>query len=663
MRPLTAPAFNAQYAFRCTTAGTAATEPAWPANNNATVTTGGATFTNVTGQSTYGWSAAAGNLYCITPAGAGTTRFAVGDRAFLSSDHSETNSTANASYAPTSGAAYGVIEMISVNRAGSVPPVAADALSGATVLYTAASGALVIECNCSTYWQGMTFNLGGAGATLQLASNGHQSLYLKSCALVLSTSNTGAVITPGNPTQVTLDNTTVQFNNAGQSIRTGLADYRWIGTPSATLGTVPTNLFTPTNMCLVTCRGVDLSAITTTLFAGGLGSAYFTKLLLDSCRIASGAARLGTASYVNTTDEVELVTCFDGTNIISERHTPAGDITTNRSTTLVGGAQDDVGLFSHQLVSSSRVDPWNMTLDSFWMDVENTYTGNARTATVELISGVSLNNNDITLMLEYLGTSGSSLATFANSLASPLTATAALPTSTAAWNNTSIMTWNPSDLTNITLSGGNLTAATTASGGGVRTIGAVTTSKWYWEYTCTTWSASVSVGVANASATLSSVALSGSNACWVSGSGSTTLNGSNPGVSFGTITSGSVVCVALDLVNNTIWFRVGAAGNWNASGTANPATNTGGMSVAAFVSTGLFGLLCDTGQAGNSVTANFGASAFTGAAPSGFTSGIPGVAQHIQITFTPQQAGRVRGLVRLGKVSTTVYVNPQIIVT
>jgi hypothetical protein len=39
------------------------------------------------------------------------------------------------------------------------------------------------------------------------------------------------------------------------------------------------------------------------------------------------------------------------------------------------------------------------------------------------------------------------------------------------------------------------------------------------------------------------------------------------------------------------------------------------------------------------------------------------VKQHLQVTFTPQVAGRVRGIVRLGKVSTTVWVNPQIIIT
>jgi hypothetical protein len=437
VRPLTAPAFNAQYAFRCTTAGTSSTEPAWPGGNNTTVTTGGATFTNVTGQSTYGWGAAAGNLLCISANGSGGTRFAVGDRAFLSSDHSET--TTSIIYALSGSGAYGVISVISVNRAGSVPPAAADALSGAAITIT--SGIFYLDPYVSTYWQGVTFTLGGTGTTISFGNAGNKTLYFKNCAFIFTTSTTTANINCGNSCAVTFDSTTVTFNAAGQRFAIGGAsypiDFKWINTPSALSGTVPTNLFVGGNQIypvVVTCRGVDLSALTTTLYYG-VGNANWAKVLLDSCRIASGMVRLGITSYVICSDEVELVNCFDGTNILSERHTPAGDVTTDKSTTMVGGAQDDVGLYSIKLVSSSRSDPFTMTLDSFWMDVELTTAGAPRTATVEIISSASLNNTDINLMLEYQGTTGSSLGAFAYSLPSPLTPSAAVPTSTVTWNN------------------------------------------------------------------------------------------------------------------------------------------------------------------------------------------------------------------------------------
>ena len=56
------------------------------------MTSGGATFTNVTAQSAYGWSAAAGDIPTLLGA-VGTNRFQGGDRMFVSSDHSETQTT------------------------------------------------------------------------------------------------------------------------------------------------------------------------------------------------------------------------------------------------------------------------------------------------------------------------------------------------------------------------------------------------------------------------------------------------------------------------------------------------------------------------------------------------------------------------------------------
>jgi len=66
--------------MRCTVAGTSAgSEPTWPTANNGTVASGTATFTNVTGQSTYFWTAAAGDIPTLIGA-VGTFRFAGGVR-------------------------------------------------------------------------------------------------------------------------------------------------------------------------------------------------------------------------------------------------------------------------------------------------------------------------------------------------------------------------------------------------------------------------------------------------------------------------------------------------------------------------------------------------------------------------------------------------------
>lgn len=434
----TSPAAGAKYAFRCTTAGTSSTEPTWPTGNNSTITTGGATFTNVTSQSTYGWGAAAGDLWTLAVAKG--NRPANGDRIFLSSDHSDTI-TPGASITYAFGtAAYALIQIISVSRAGSVPPVAADITSGAAITITlSAAQQLILDCLTDIFWQGLTITFAGTATNslLGLASSGTKGHYFKNCAFVISA--TGTTVRIGNGRAI-FDNTTVQFGNVSQfigAIGGTPFELTWLNTSSAIQGaTIPTNLFsaTATGQLNVVCRGVDLSATSGTLV---LLSAVFNKVLFDSCKIASGVTRISTPSSGFTIgDEVELVNCYDGTNTISERYTDAGTVTVDRSTTLSGGAQDDIGNYSLKLASSTRSDKFVFPLDCFWLDVENTLSGASKTATVEIISSGSLNNDDISLLLEYMGTSGSSLASFVSSLpATVLTTASALTSSSNTWNS------------------------------------------------------------------------------------------------------------------------------------------------------------------------------------------------------------------------------------
>lgn len=427
----TAPGFTANCTYRCTTAGTsAASEPSWNTGQGSTTTSGTAVFTNVSGLSTYGWSAAAGNLCTITN---NASRLTVGDRAFLSSDHSESDSS-RAWNINNGAAAFGLIQIISVNRAGSVPPVAADILNGAT-LTVPTVGSMGLEAFCNVYWQGITFNVTATGDLGINAASSTKAHYFKDCTLKNSGGGASSKIGSTKLTKITLDNTTVQFSHVGQYL---IGDITWINTPSALQGaTIPTAIFinqSPNYNSLVSLRGIDLSALTTTILTSQ-NLAADAKILLDSCRIASGVTRFSLVSSTLSPsgDEIELINCYDGTNIINERHTAAGSITTDRSTYLNAGAQDDIGAYSLKMVSNARSDFASMPLDCFFLDVENTATGASKTATVEIISSGSLNNNDIRLQLEYMGTSASPIASFVESLASVLTAASALPSSAVTW--------------------------------------------------------------------------------------------------------------------------------------------------------------------------------------------------------------------------------------
>jgi hypothetical protein len=118
-------------------------------------------------------------------------------------------------------------------------------------------------------------------------------------------------------------------------------------------------------------------------------------------------------------------------------------------------------------------------------------------------------------------------------------------------------------------------------------------------------------------------ALSDLNACQINKtSGQVWANGANA-FTFGTsLANGNVVCIALDCTARLIWFRIGAAGNWNNNATYNPATGVGGVAIfnfgAALQAFPFAGLQATSDQ----ITANFGDSAFVGAVPSGYTSGF-----------------------------------------
>ncbi len=179
-------------------------------------------------------------------------------------------------------------------------------------------------------------------------------------------------------------------------------------------------------------------------------------------------------------------------------------------------------------------------------------------------------------------------------------------------------TWNPADKhANITLSNGDLTAATTNTAWeSVRSILGVSSGKYYWEVTIdVSADPNFMIGAGTASATLSNHPGYDAN-----GYGYNAANGNkylnNSPVAYGdSYTTNDVVSVALDLDNGKIWW--GKNGTWQASGDPAAGTNEAysGLSGTFYAMVGLY-------FSGNEVTANFGASAFTYTVPTGFNAGL-----------------------------------------
>lgn len=198
-------------------------------------------------------------------------------------------------------------------------------------------------------------------------------------------------------------------------------------------------------------------------------------------------------------------------------------------------------------------------------------------------------------------------------------------------------TWNPSDKgASVTLTNGNLTAATTYSGS-VRSIFGATSGKFYFEVTATAGPDNALVGVGTAAAKTSpspaypGIDANGYAVYWFSGAKYN--NGASSNYYAGAIAVGAVVGVKLDLDNLTISYVIGGVDRGVAFNL--PA----GQKWYAMFGGGSSSTTPDT------VLANFGASAFTNAVPSGFYAGF-GIAYTISGKVTDDTAAATARTVR-----------------
>jgi hypothetical protein len=178
----------------------------------------------------------------------------------------------------------------------------------------------------------------------------------------------------------------------------------------------------------------------------------------------------------------------------------------------------------------------------------------------------------------------------------------------------------------ITLTNGNLTATSgsgATAGTNVSTVAGHSTGKFYAEFTLVTRTGAAEnsiVGIVNDNFGFGTNYIGSANqSIGYTDAGTVYFNG---GVvaTYSAYAQGDVICIAVDLDAKKVWFRVNG-GNWNNSGTDNPATNTGGLA---------FGLGFDLdypvyasveGEVNTDAwTANFGATAYAQTPPSGFVN-------------------------------------------
>ena len=184
------------------------------------------------------------------------------------------------------------------------------------------------------------------------------------------------------------------------------------------------------------------------------------------------------------------------------------------------------------------------------------------------------------------------------------------------------LTLNPADkATQVTLSNGNLTAVATTGGAyGVRgafAFGNGGNGKYYFEVKVVGTIAHCGIGVANLTSAMSGVNISSGTAFVYVDNGATLVNGV-AGITVAVCANGDTLCVAVDVINNMIWYRTNG-GNWNNNSSNNPSANVGGIDISA-VTGSPYPFIFWNNAASPTVTANFGAASFAQAAPGGFSA-------------------------------------------
>lgn len=673
----------------CTTAGTmAASEPAFSDTAGVTTADGTSVWTSlgVVGNFTSGQAPFARLASAVL-----STWFAAGNTVYVGDNHAESQATA-ITISPTVTAAT-VGRILCHNHSGSYPPAAGDLTTGATVSMTVAGSLTFNPANGAMYVYGIAFRAGvgiSSGASFIVTTPSNAFYFFDCCSfLILNTSGSVSTVqlTTTAAGVIVWNNCTVSFGAVGQYIDVGTCSFTWQNTGQVLAGgsVVPTALLAASangRLSNVMLEALDLSQITTTL-TGLAGVVAMSNWFIKDCKLNASTAILTPQSFGQT---IQLLRCDSGaTNYKSSRYQYEGTETTETSITRVGGATDGTTADSRKAVTTAN-SQWLRPFTLMPLAVWNEVTGADVTVTVNgtINSGSLPNNDEIWMDIEYLGTSGTPLGVIKTTTkASVLAANAAVASDSSVWNGAitgPAATWDPATVTAVTLSGGNLITSNTGTtsadqGAHVASTSGKTSGKYYFEGTLTAaaFAGNFGIGVGTPTSTYTGMGQTGgaTGAIMFYASGNIYANSSNTGVSLGAIgAAGNVIGVAIDLDNRTAFFKKvsGTPGNWNGSGTANPATNTGGIPIPAGTMVPFLTYGGTSGTSGIIHTANFGASTFTGAVPSGFAPGWMDVWSPFKLTTTlsspqPQMKGYIYATVKVAKLSTTYYIDPQVILS
>jgi len=299
------------------------------------------------------------------------------------------------------------------------------------------------------YFEGISFTAGSGGSAtlnLVLAVGTGSFVSLTNCDLILASTGVGSVIGIGSGTNAVINfrNVDVKFASTGHSISCANATtFTWDGGSLLSGGTSPTTLINPLGGGVVmNITGLDLTNAGTgiNLFNSTQQGVQVVCRNFKMPTSWSGAFHSGTPGRGS---RFSFYNCdASDTNYRLSIHTAFGTIINENTIVRTGGANDGTTGISWKMVSGADAEWPLLSLDSDEIVVWNDTTGSSKTVTVETVTdNVTLQDDDIELLVIYYGTSGRPLGTYTSSgNTNTLSSGTNLTTSSETWTTTGLTT-------------------------------------------------------------------------------------------------------------------------------------------------------------------------------------------------------------------------------
>lgn len=415
----------------------------------------------------YVWSGATGTgdgsswANAHTNLTAAITASTAGDTFYVAHDHNETgaaNTTVTLQFKGSSGNQVPVVtdKIYCVNRAGSVPPVAADLTTGAMV---SSNGTGRLNVYGSFYAYGIKWTCGSGatgGAFFEVCVSGDTQIHEKCTFVWGSTAGTLGRFGSGRSI-LRLINCNGTFNGTGdcfslqgqEVIIDGPSNTPFITSFPSGYGVAVFGGGSTDDIRKPIIRNCDLSNVPSGGFVAlgntnsGPGLFSFINCKLPGVGGGSLYGYTGGTSLIISA-RARFLGCNSASGTVTRNEIWWFQCALTTETTIVrtGGASDGLSNYSWKLTPQNSSNSRDEAFETFEGVLWNAAVGSPKTLTIHLVTdNITLNNDECWLEVDYLGTSGTPLATrISSEPANRLTAASAIPTDTAAWTTTGLTT-------------------------------------------------------------------------------------------------------------------------------------------------------------------------------------------------------------------------------